>query len=93
MQNFLHTHEFGHLPLHETTHRNAGGFAHHFGNVLGIHFFFQHPRTGLQIVEMRSGAGNGVFHLRDLAVADFGGGVEVCFSIDLRTQSFQTLFE
>ena len=93
MQNVLHTHQFGHLPLHQATHRNAGGLAHHFGNVLGIHLFFQHALTGLQIVEMGSGASNGVFHLGDLAVADFGGGVEVRFPVDLRTQSFQTLLE
>ena len=44
MQEFFEVHQLVHLALHEASDWDAGPLRDNLGDVVGINFFFQHPR-------------------------------------------------
>ena len=51
VQPLLHVDELLHLALQQPRHRDAGPLAHHLGDVLFFHLFFEHLDVLLQLVQ------------------------------------------
>ena len=52
VQPLLHVDELLHLAFEQPADRDAGPLGHHFGDVLLVHLFLQHPDVALQLVQV-----------------------------------------
>ena len=77
MQHFFQPHQLVHLAFHEARDGDVRPAAHHFGDVFGFYFFFEHHFGGLDFGQVLRGLRYFGFCLWDAGEAYFGGASQI----------------